>query len=318
MQVPDEMRKCVVFLYGSKKGKPFKAGTAFWAGYPIPGQEMYGSANLFTAHHVLAHIKKYSDDDKVHIRCNAYDGTELWGDVPLSAWKQGDSYDCAVLSVVPPLEADIRIWPLTECATAEIRTREGIGVGDDVFMVGLFTHHEGKGRIEPIVRVGNIAAIPEDSISTMYGSLRAVLIEARSIGGLSGSPVFVHKGQWRISEGQLRPVLEQQPFVLLGIMLGHFKGGGPVPDVPNPEEDASEDIHTGIGYVISMEDVVDLTRDTLEQHAKEDFELFHSYVVPVMDSAAEPESEFDRFEDLTRRLVNTPKAKIDEQRGEKP
>ena len=49
----------------------------------------------------------------------------------------------------------------------------------------------------PIVRLGAIAAMPGEYIKTDWGCLRAYLIEARSIGGLSGSPVFIRVGTTR-------------------------------------------------------------------------------------------------------------------------
>ena len=75
---------------------------------------------------------------------------------------------------------------------------EGIGIGDEVFMVGLFHRHTGRDRNEPIIRVGNIASLPSAPVPLDEGEkAEAILIEPRSIGGLSGSPVFVHMGYTR-------------------------------------------------------------------------------------------------------------------------
>jgi hypothetical protein len=88
-----------------------------------------------------------------------------------------------------PGVVDYRGWYLGSSATDEVIETEAIGIGDEVFMVGLFRNHLGRDRNEPIIRVGNIAAMPTDPIrSQVYGDMRAILVEARSIGGLSGSP----------------------------------------------------------------------------------------------------------------------------------
>jgi hypothetical protein len=64
----------------------------------------------------------------------------------------------------------------------------------------------------PIVRFGNIALISDEFIpTTKFGDMEAYLIEARSIKGISGSPVFVLKptdNGWRAS--------------LRGLMHGHW------------------------------------------------------------------------------------------------
>src|SRR5271163_3318929 len=60
-----------------------------------------------------------------------------------------------------------------------------IGPGDEAFVVGLFTGWEGKNKISPIVRYGNVAM--------MAGDAPAHLIELFSTPGLSGSPVYAHE-----------------------------------------------------------------------------------------------------------------------------
>ncbi len=91
---------------------------------------------------------------------------------------------------------DYGAWGLaTGVATDEAIIREGIGIGDEVFTVDRFRNHLCTDRNEPIARVGNIAAIPPDLVySHKFGRTRAILFEARSIGGLSRSPAFVNLG----------------------------------------------------------------------------------------------------------------------------
>jgi len=73
-----------------------------------------------------------------------------------------------------------------------------IGPGDEAFVVGRFINHEGRQRNLPTARFGCIAQMPWEPISRdrQYGQppfmQESFLIEARSIGGYSGSPVFVY------------------------------------------------------------------------------------------------------------------------------
>lgn len=61
-----------------------------------------------------------------------------------------------------------------------------------------------RGKI-PIVRVGNRASYPEQHVHTLdFGEMDAYLIEARSIGGLSGSPAFCYAEPGRSDEVRRR------------------------------------------------------------------------------------------------------------------
>ena len=106
----------------------------------------------------------------------------------------------------------------------EARIKEhSIGIGDEVFLIGLFSQHYGSQRNVPLLRVGNIAAMPEEPVQLRDGSMMdAYLVEARSIGGLSGSPVFVHLGFTRHVEGRVACALRGPSFFLLGLMHGHW------------------------------------------------------------------------------------------------
>lgn len=70
-----------------------------------------------------------------------------------------------------------------------------VGPGDDVFVVGRFINSQGKLRNIPSVRFGNIAQMPLKPIEQgrVFGEFQqeSFLVEARSISGFSGSPVFL-------------------------------------------------------------------------------------------------------------------------------
>ena len=48
--------------------------------------------------------------------------------------------------------------------TDEQRKKGGIGIGDEVYISGLFTYHAGTDRNIPIIRTGSIAMTPEERI----------------------------------------------------------------------------------------------------------------------------------------------------------
>jgi hypothetical protein len=68
-----------------------------------------------------------------------------------------------------------------------------IGPGDETFAVGRFINREGRQQNRPAVRFGNISQMPEEPIVQEDGfAQESFLVEARSLSGSSGSPVFVY------------------------------------------------------------------------------------------------------------------------------
>lgn len=322
MRVSDEMRNCVVFLYLKVKGQLRPAGTAFFVFRTIPGHPGRTLGVLLTAHHVIRGITRASDDRKVVVRANGRGGGAQTFETSVDDWTQPDSsVDCAMLLWVPPPDAEVAFggWVLDDgVATDDVMRAEGIGIGEEVFMVGLFRNHLGRDRNEPILRVGNIAALPVDPISTKdYGAMRAILIEARSIGGLSGAPVFAHLGGVRVG-GDGRVSMDDgkgRPFFLLGLMHGHW-------DALDTEVDAQmldpeiEKLNMGIGIVVPAEQIMGAIGPTLDRLVAASVQQLDSEQAPTQDALAGGGGEFERFEELTRNLVNVPKRELDEQRRE--
>jgi len=118
-----------------------------------------------------------------------------------------------------------------------------------VFISGLFRHHYGAKRNIPIVRVGNLAALNEERIVTKsFGEIDAYLIEARSIGGLSGSPVFLNLGIVRKVGGQVKHASGPGSiFYLLGLIHGHFDENRQLGDA-----EANEAVNSGIAIVVPI------------------------------------------------------------------
>jgi hypothetical protein len=170
-----------------------------------------------------------------------------------------------------PINLDHGVFPIAGFATTDRVQSEEIGLGEETIIVGLFASHHGNARNIPIVRIGNIAAMPEEKVSTEIGKIDAYLVEARSIGGLSGSPVFVNMGIMRDRGG----VLEVEKRVdgkktvraiyLLGLMHGHF-------------DDKKNSVNMGIGIVvpatkilevINQEAVLKIEQEKRKRHASE-------------------------------------------------
>ena len=84
------------------------------------------------------------------------------------------------------------------------------------------------------------------------------LIEARSIGGLSGSPVFVNMGLVRRIGGEVKHSLGTTSILLLGLIHGHYDVKGA--DIDEIDEDAGipDRVNTGIAIVVPFHDVAEV------------------------------------------------------------
>src|SRR6266849_1958556 len=163
MIIPDEMRKCVVFV-GYRRASDqtmILGGSAFWIVRPMPDFPDQNLAYLVTAAHI---IKKIADKSvsTIQLRWNFTDGT--WGFIETKAtdWVLHDdpAADVAVLQIgFDTKDHDHLAWHVRWTATPKEVKRYGIGVGNELFFVGLFTRHSQTTKNIPIVRVGNIAAM---------------------------------------------------------------------------------------------------------------------------------------------------------------
>jgi hypothetical protein len=234
MRVPDEILKCVVFLGTFVPSSPRGTrlcfiGTAFFVAIPssTPGRAY---VYLVTARHVaekleLAYkdLERYSEQlaleckDCFILRINTTNGKSEFLKSKGRRWfthPTDGSVDVAVLPWAPPLkEYDFKCVSIDSFLSDETMQKEAIGIGDEVFITGLFAHVSGSNRNLPIVRMGNIAMVPDEAIPTESGNIEAYLVEAKSIGGLSGSPAFVRK----------TVPLGIGGFYLLGLMHGHWE-----------------------------------------------------------------------------------------------
>lgn len=258
MQIPDEVRKCVVFVaYKTSDGTKL-AGTAFLISIPLElANPNFGTSYVITAKHIIDAIRGKSVDQKVYLRINLKDGGTQLIETPINSWlshPQELDVDIAAFNWFPKQEIfDYRFIPLEMAATKEIIEKEHIGVGDDVFLTGLFINHYGLGKNIPIIRVGNIASMPEEKVHTKSGDIDAYLIESRSIGGLSGSPVFVYMGALRMIGDAIQPKKQVGRsglpiFYLLGLIHGHFDL--PQFELDNIEQDSLINLQINMGIAI--------------------------------------------------------------------
>ena len=228
---------------------------------------------MITARHVIDGIRNHGLTD-IWLRLNNKSGGCEWIRTDESKWKspQDASLDIAVHFGYLNDEADHMFLHRQLALTPDIAQTKNVGVGDEIFITGLFANYVGDLRNVPIVRVGNLAAYPEERIRVRkFGVMDAYLIEARSIGGLSGSPVFYHGHGSHVSVYRpfapysFSPIATPQPgtdddakvqqsFYLMGIVHGHYIQKENAPDTSRSD---IEELNTGIAIVVPIAKVLD-------------------------------------------------------------
>ncbi len=254
MRFPDQLISCVGFFSYDQQPIQYR-GTGFLAA--IKGEHGNVYLHLVTAAHVAEKIENRSWVFGVNLKSGGKvlikSGNIKWWYHPTDK----DHVDAAVTAFATDQVSDYELsWiPETAFATDQIIKERGIGVGDQVNVVGLFTRFHGNERHIPIVRTGNIAMMPRESIPTKkYGPMEAYLAEGRSIGGLSGSPVF-GRGSVTVSgeapDGSTKHWFAYGPFNFLGLMHGHW-------EVDVQKDEQAEAVNMGISIIVPAKKILEI------------------------------------------------------------
>lgn len=218
MYIAPDARKNIFFVgFNSNDGQKWD-GTGFLTGTPAvdPGQAFH---YLVTAKHVIEQIARGAADGKVLIRINMIDGTAETFETHLDQWKfhpEDSSVDAAVAPVALGNRIDLKALPLALMRHNNLPS--WIEPGTDIFFPGMFYRHVGATQNQALVRTGSVAAFPKERIFIEHGgSMEAYLVEARSIGGSSGSPVFAQR---ETPTGRFSLDFE---VYWIGLLLGHYK-----------------------------------------------------------------------------------------------
>jgi hypothetical protein len=188
-RIDDQFLECVLYLYPSVEAAD-KGERAGGSGFLVAVESKIAPGLSFSYAVTNRHVAAESPV----IRINTNDGGRDILELDPNHWQFAPDDDLAICNVlIDHSRLAIRALPLSAFLTKEIIGNEHLGPGDDVFMVGRFVNHEGKQRNMPSVRFGCISMMPGEPMQRFDGGEQeAFAVEMRSIGGYSGSPVFVH------------------------------------------------------------------------------------------------------------------------------
>jgi hypothetical protein len=270
------------------------------------------------------------------VRLNKRDKTSAFVPIP-DEWEYPDNeaIDVAVMPFAPDRKVfDFFPLPTSLFALSSVAYPNPvrIGIGDELIMVGLFHKHSGRTRNIPIVRAGIIAATPDEPFEQLIGEgdgahflfYDAYLAEVRSIGGLSGSPVFIIYPPGRLPADVLEEGAEKDDhrFQLLGLIRGHWN----VDEEETADDNVREELETfnsGIAKVTPADDAWEILKGAkLMKERRERSRQFEKKNEETLDSAPLPkpteeatitrEGFEETFRRASRRTSSQPESESDE------
>jgi len=230
VRLDDDARKCVVFFgvpsaEGDSEGVDYR-GTGFLVQHRDGD---FRFCYLVTAKHVARNL----ETGGVLLRANTKDGGAQRIMIDEARWRYHDdsTVDVAVTPFRLPEYFDCLYFDSSYFLTQEKKESKNIGVGDLAQIVGLFRLVSGEQRNLPIVHNGHISLFPDDEkipirdrTTNEIVMTECYLVEAQTLEGLSGSPVFARRS-FRVGVKEPRDGSELKAWVhgsvwLLGLWQG--------------------------------------------------------------------------------------------------
>jgi hypothetical protein len=296
-RIPDGALSQIVYLYPSvidAENGARTGGSGFLVMLPSAVLARRGLLFAVTNAHVI-------EGGSTVVRLNTKDGKFDTFDLTDQDWilhpDKDDIAICCMPTLDPNLHTFAEIGPGTILKRHEI-AQFNIGPGDDAFVVGRFINAQGKLRNIPSVRFGNIAQMPIEPIEQdrVFGKFNqeSFLVEARSISGYSGSPVFLilHQSQSRQQDGL---GLHTDVFRLLGIQWGYIKDYEPVRDANGEPVTTGLNVqlNTGMMGVVPAWKLADLLRrdEIVAAKKQAEDEYIRKHGLPTTSLAASEKSD---------------------------
>jgi hypothetical protein len=285
MRIDDKILKTTVFVGVESGGKFVPLGTGFFAAI------VYRDAvctYLVTAQHVFDAVA----GDYVSVRLNRKGGdSETVRVSKLNAWPH-ERPENDIVAIPMGISPDVYDQFIVDVSRSELDSARVLmqpSLGDEVVAVGLYTSHYGRVRNAPVVRVGHIAAMPDEPVKTSAGYVASYLVEIRSIAGLSGSPVYLNPPDVRVHKGKMQHRTESM-HVPVGVLVGYHVVESKEDQIAVPQfqgDDArassalsQDERNTGFTVVIPIERVTEvlerepvksMREDVVDDHLKKGY-----------------------------------------------
>jgi hypothetical protein len=302
VRIDEQIRKCTAFI-GTPNERGFRPdGTGFFASFDQDDFSFYyfiTAAHLVWPHRSRSSSKKLPDGS-IYMRINSKTGDPIVAKTDDNAWlfPTDKTLDVCALPTAWTGEnqnvdsncdqlfsLSLEPMALTERTIASI----GLTIGHEVFITGAFVGRVGEKRNIPIVRIGNIAAMPEEPIPFASPRRVAYLIETRSLGGTSGSPVFLNTEPTKIPSqasakltmtttlGEATKKYAVMPYFLVGMIFGSHSGQYAGDFISEEDTDIKPpkdvDFNAGISVAMTAADILDFVKNGAEMKTQRDAQI---------------------------------------------
>jgi hypothetical protein len=189
-----EHEKSVLFVSGCQP--PKFVGTGFIV-------KRGGRLYFITNHHVF--IAGLRNNGVIKLRINTSNCKSRYITADQSNFVTMSEHDLAAIEITNSLlqTDEYAFIPDTVFLTQEFATQANIGLGEEVFLIGMFSPNPGEDQNLPSGRFGSIsvmasraAPIGHTAGDDKYTAIPSFIADMRSRPGYSGSPVFVYRTQW--------------------------------------------------------------------------------------------------------------------------
>ena len=326
MQIHSHVLKCAVYLCLKTERDYIPIGTGFIVNYTDDDLDF---GYIITCSHVVKpRLKDGSrNESDIWLSINTKEGPPRYIKTTRGDWTPHiDGVDACVIGCDDSWDNDNQLdtGPLSQgvIGTPEKETRAGMALGDGVFLAGLFVGRPGERKNIPVVRVANIASMPIEPAWPSSPKRPIFLIETKSLGGTSGSPIFLNADQFhRVARPRVAPIDPKTggvilPYLLIGMMQGahggHFADEFVIED-DGPKIPKDADFNAGIGIGIPIQQICEIFEyDSMKAERKASIALRRQrsgYRPTSAGAAAKDEGNPSHREDFTSLLNAAAKKK---------
>lgn len=206
------------------------------------------------------------------------------GNVPWVTPLDG-SVDLAALPYFPDVQKfDVRLLPLATLATSQYLSQQMITEGEPIFFAGFFQQFPGVRRMQPIVRQGIIAMMPDEKIPLVSTPEKLYLADVHVFGGNSGAPAFINLGGFHNGH-----FMAGEDLHLVGVVNGYvFENEDFTLEIATTFLGAKGKANSGISTIVPADDLIALLQDSRLQAQRDAFVKKNE---PNISKAVTPQSK---------------------------